>query len=53
MSIQNAHAVVFLRRLGEAVLDTEIVREVILGLLGKQRQGKVGGTGLEPVTSSV
>ena len=53
MSIENAYVIVFLRGLGEAVLDTDIAREVIPGSLGKQRHKRVGGTGLEPVTSSV
>ena len=51
--MQDAHALVFLHGLGEAILNTDIVREVILEFLEEQRQQKVGGTGLEPVTSSV
>ena len=38
MSIENARAVVFLRGLGEAVSDSDIVREVILEFLGEQGQ---------------
>ncbi|MCJ7737510.1 MAG: hypothetical protein MUQ10_09400 [Anaerolineae bacterium] len=40
MSMQDAHAIVFLRGLGEAEWDTDIVREVILEFPGDKSQKK-------------